>query len=57
MGFFLLVNGTHAGFAKQLARFFWEGMGDNRKYHMVTFPKVCHPWEFSIQNSSISHWC
>jgi hypothetical protein len=30
MGLFLLADGTHAGFDKHLARFFWEGIGDKK---------------------------
>jgi hypothetical protein len=32
MGLFLLVEGTHAGFDKHLARFFWEGIGDKKSF-------------------------
>jgi hypothetical protein len=35
MGRFLLVDGTHDGFEKHLARFFWEGVGDTRKISLV----------------------
>jgi hypothetical protein len=35
IGIFLLAEGTHAGFDKHLARFFWEGIGDKRKFHWV----------------------
>jgi hypothetical protein len=31
---------------KPRARFFWEGVGDKRKYHMVDWAKVCKPKEF-----------
>ena len=43
MGLFLLAEGTHAGFDKHLARFFWEGVGDSRKHHWVSWPQVCSP--------------
>jgi hypothetical protein len=33
MGLFLLAEGTHVGSDKHLARFFWEGIGDKRKFH------------------------
>jgi hypothetical protein len=33
MGLFLLAEGTHAGFDKHMERFFWEGVGDKRKFH------------------------
>jgi hypothetical protein len=35
MGLFMLANGTHAGFDKHWNRFFWEGQGNKRKYHLV----------------------
>jgi hypothetical protein len=41
MGLFLLAEGTHAGFDKHLARFFWEGIGDKKKFHWVNWPAVC----------------
>jgi hypothetical protein len=43
MGLFLLAEGTHAGFDKQLARFFWEDVGDKRKFHWVNWPAMCRP--------------
>jgi mannosylglycoprotein endo-beta-mannosidase len=43
MGMFLLAKGTHAGFDKHIARFFWEGIGDKRKFHWVNWPAVCRP--------------
>jgi hypothetical protein len=43
MGMFLLAEDTHAGFDKHLARFFWEGIGDKRKFHWVNWPAVCWP--------------
>jgi hypothetical protein len=42
-GLFLLAEGTHACFDKHLARFFWEGIGDKRKFHWVNWPAVCRP--------------
>jgi hypothetical protein len=43
MGLFLLSEGTHAGFDSHLARFFWEGTGEKRKFHWVKWPDVCRP--------------
>jgi hypothetical protein len=43
MGLFLLAEGTHAGFDKHLARFFWEGVGDKRKYHWLRWDDCCVP--------------
>ena len=35
MGFFLLAEGVHAKLDTSRARFFWEGTGLKRKYHLV----------------------
>jgi hypothetical protein len=43
MGLFLLAEGTHAAFDKLLARFFWEGVGDKRKYHWLCWEECCVP--------------
>jgi hypothetical protein len=43
MGLFLLAEGTHAAFDKVLARFFWEGVGEMRKYHWLWWEDCCVP--------------
>jgi hypothetical protein len=43
MGLFLLAEGTHAAFDKVLARFFWEGIGEKRKYHWLRWEDCCVP--------------
>jgi hypothetical protein len=43
MGLFLLAEGTHAAFDKVLARFFWEGVGEKRKYHWFRWEDCCVP--------------
>jgi hypothetical protein len=43
MGMFLLADGTHIGFDKHRNRFFWEGQGDKRKYHLVNWKNICRP--------------
>jgi hypothetical protein len=43
MGLFLLAEGTHAALDKVLARFFWEGVGDKRKYHWLRWEDCCVP--------------
>jgi hypothetical protein len=45
MGMFLLQDGVHAKFDSHRARFFWEGAGTKRKYHLVNWPDVCRPKE------------
>jgi hypothetical protein len=49
MGLFLLADGTHVGFANHLARFFWEGVGDKQKYHMVmsAVPRARVVWGYN----------
>jgi hypothetical protein len=43
MGLFLLAEGTHAALDKVLARFFWEGVGDKRKYHWLRWEDCSAP--------------
>jgi hypothetical protein len=43
MGLFLLVDGTHAGFGKHRDRFFSEGQGTKKKYHLVSWQEICKP--------------
>jgi hypothetical protein len=43
MGLFMLADGTHAGFDKHRNRFFWEGQGNKRKYHLVAWKEICKP--------------
>jgi hypothetical protein len=56
MSFFMLVDGTHAGFDKHKGRFFWEGTSDKRKYHWVKWQEVCRPkeqWGLGILNMKL----
>jgi hypothetical protein len=43
MGLFLLADGTHASFDKHMNRFFWEGQGTKKKYHLVKWQYICQP--------------
>jgi hypothetical protein len=45
MGLFLLHDGIHARFDTHRSKFYWEGTGPKRKYHMVNWPTVCRPKE------------
>ena len=45
MGLFFLQDGIHDKFDTIRARFYWEGSGPKRKYHMVNWPAVCRPKE------------
>jgi hypothetical protein len=40
---FLLQDGIHAKFDTHRARFYWEGVGPKRKYHLVNWPAVYRP--------------
>jgi hypothetical protein len=42
---YLLHDDTHKAMDKPRSRFFWEGMGEKRKYHMVDWATVCKPKE------------
>jgi hypothetical protein len=46
MGFYLFDEGNHHKMDMSRARFFWEGVGDKRKYHMVKWEVLCKPKEF-----------
>jgi hypothetical protein len=45
MGLFLLHDGIHARFDSLRSKFFWEGAGPKRKYHLVNWPMICRPKE------------
>jgi hypothetical protein len=46
MGIYLLHDSTHYAMDRPRSRFFWEGVGNKRKYHMVDWPTVCKPKQF-----------
>jgi hypothetical protein len=43
MGLFLFADGVHVGFDKHWSKFFWEGHGTKKKYHLVKWGEVCKP--------------
>jgi hypothetical protein len=45
MGIYLLHNTTHHAMDRHRSQFFWEGVGNKRKYHMVDWATVCRPEE------------
>jgi hypothetical protein len=56
MGLFLLQDGIHSKFDSHRARFYWEGVGPKRRYHLVNWPAVCRPKAFGglgITNSRL----
>jgi hypothetical protein len=46
MSIYMLFDATHAAMDKVRSRFFWEGVGEKRKYHMVDWAIVCKPKEY-----------
>jgi hypothetical protein len=46
MGFYWLHEGTHKRFDTARGRFFWEGVGNKKKYHMVKWEALATPKDF-----------
>jgi hypothetical protein len=46
MSLYMLFDSTHKAMDKPRSRFFWEGVGNKRKYHMVDWATVCKPKAF-----------
>jgi hypothetical protein len=45
MGLYLLPEGVHDNFDKELSRFFWQERNGRQKYHMVKWVDLCAPKE------------
>ncbi|KAE8816186.1 hypothetical protein D1007_06305 [Hordeum vulgare] len=43
MGMYILPEGVHNAFDKELARFFWQAGNGRPKYHMVKWADICVP--------------
>jgi hypothetical protein len=43
MGLFLFAAGVHVGFDKHKSKFFWEGQGTKKKYHLIKWAEICKP--------------
>uniref|UniRef100_A0A8I7B3C4 Uncharacterized protein n=1 Tax=Hordeum vulgare subsp. vulgare TaxID=112509 RepID=A0A8I7B3C4_HORVV len=43
MGIYILPEGMHSSFDKELARFFWQSGDSKPKYHMVKWADICLP--------------
>ena len=43
MGLYLLPEGVHCSFDKELSRFFWQPRTGLQKYHMVKWADICSP--------------
>lgn len=46
MGFYWLYEGTHQRFDTSRGKFFWEGIGNKKKYHMIKWDAFDKPKEF-----------
>jgi hypothetical protein len=46
MGFYLLKESNHYKMDMSRARFFWEGVGEKKKYHMVKWERLCKPEKY-----------
>jgi hypothetical protein len=46
MDFYLLPKATHKKMDTIRSRFFWRGVGDDFKYHMVKWYVICRPKQF-----------
>ena len=45
MGMYILPEGTHGNFDKDLSKFFWMAANGRQKYHMVKWADICAPKE------------
>jgi hypothetical protein len=46
MGFYWIHEGTHQRFDSTRGKFFWEGVGNKKKYHMIKWEALDKPKEF-----------
>ena len=46
MALYLLQEGVHGSFDKELSRFFWQSQDGRQKYHMVKWADICAPKDF-----------
>jgi hypothetical protein len=46
MGFYWIHEGTHPRFDSTRGNFFWEGVGNKKKYHMIKWEALDKPKEF-----------
>lgn len=45
MGMYLLDEGTHTRLDAARSRFFWQGVGNKKKYHMIKWEALNKPKE------------
>jgi hypothetical protein len=46
MGFYLLLEGFHQKMDTIRGNFYWQGVGEKKKYHMIRWDTPCRPKEF-----------
>lgn len=46
MGFYWLYEGLHQRIDSARGRFFWEGVGNKKKYHMIKWEALSRPKDF-----------
>lgn len=46
MGFYWIHEGTHQRFDSTRGKFFWEGIGNKKKYYMIKWEALDKPKEF-----------
>jgi hypothetical protein len=60
IGFYLLPGECHKKMNSVRSKFFWRGVEDKFKYHMVIWDVVCRPREFGglgILNTQVLNDC
>lgn len=46
MGFYSLPEGFHSKMDTARSRFYWQGVGGKKKYHMIKWEALCRPKDF-----------
>lgn len=60
MDFYLLPLGTHRKMDSMRAKFYWQGAGEEFRYHMMRWTAVCRPKDFGglgIINTQVPNEC
>ena len=55
MGLYILPEGVHSAFEKDLARFFWQVANGREKYHMVKWEYIRMPKDRELLGTMASH--
>lgn len=46
MGFYYLPEGFHSKMDSARSRFYWQGIGEKKKYHVIRWDALCRPKDF-----------